>query len=68
MNYIMADSATSKLLSTIKKFDGTNWESWAFSIKATFMFIDVLNIAEGTEKSSFLSIPPTDEEWKQLED
>jgi len=47
----MADSTTSKLLSTINKFDRTNWETWAFSIKAMFKFIDTLNIAEGTEKA-----------------
>ena len=64
----MADSATSKLLSTIKKFDGTNWETWAFSIKAAFMFIDALNIAEGTEKEPPLSIPSKEEEHRLLED
>ena len=64
----MADSATSKLLSTIEKFDGTNWESWAFSIKAAFMFIDALNIAEGTEKEPHLSTPSKEDEQRQLED
>ena len=58
----MADSATSKLLSTIEKFNETNWETWAFSIKAVFMFIDTLNIAEGTKKAPTLSTSPTDEE------
>ena len=64
----MADNTTSMLLSTIEKFDGTNWESWPFSLKATLMFIDALRIAEGTESAPSLSTPPTHDERKRLDD
>ena len=64
----MADSTTSKLLSTVEKFDGTNWESWSFLLKAALMFINVLNIAEGTETAPTLPNMPTNEDKKKLED
>jgi len=64
----MADSTTSKLLSTVEKFNGTNWESWSFSLKAALMFIDALGIAEGTETAPTLPTVPTDEDRKKLED
>ena len=64
----MANSTTSKLLSTMEKFDGTNWEGWAFSFKAALMFIDTLRIAEGTELSPILSAMPTEDERIRRDD
>jgi gag-polypeptide of LTR copia-type/Zinc knuckle len=64
----MADTTTSKLLSTIEKFDGTNWESCAFTLKATFMFINALCIAKGTELAPSLSTMPTKDERRRLND
>jgi len=64
----MANSTTSKLLSTVENFDGTNWESWFFSLKAALMFIDTLDIAKGTETAPTLPATPTDEDKKKLKD
>src|SRR5882724_6482340 len=66
--HTMADSTTSKLLSTVEKFDGTNWESWSFLLTAALMFINALDIAEGTETTPTLPNMPTDEDKKNLED
>lgn len=41
-------SSSEKLLS-IEKFDGTNWETWSFAIKAALMYINALDIAEKKE-------------------
>ena len=64
----MADSTTSKLLSTMEKFDRTNWEGWAFSFKAALMFINALRIAEGTEPAPVLSATPTGDKHRRRED
>jgi len=45
----MADS-TLKLLSTVEKFDGTNGRA-GLSATAALMFINALDIAEGTNHS-----------------
>ena len=52
----------------MEKFDGTNWEGWAFSFKAALMFIDALRIAEGKEHAPTLSATPTGDEQKRRED
>ena len=64
----MADSTTSKLLPTMEKFDGTNWEGWSFSFKATLMFIDVLRIAEGTKSAPVLGTTPTEDACRRRDD
>ena len=64
----MADSTTSKLLSTMEKFNGTNWEGWLFSFKAALMFIDALRIAEGTESAPVLGNTPTEDTRRRRDD
>ena len=53
----MANSTPAKLLQQIPKLDGTNWESWSFSPKASLLFLNALDIAEGTETQPI--IPPS---------
>ena len=65
---IMADSTTSKLLSTMEKFDRMNWEGWASSFKTALMLINALCIAEGTEPAPVLSATPTGDEHRRRED
>ena len=48
----MSDSATAKAFQQVSRFDGTNWETWSFSIKAALLFLNALGIAEGTELHS----------------
>ena len=48
----MSDSTTVKALQQVSKFDGTNWETWSFSIKTALLFLNALGIAEGTETCS----------------
>ena len=60
----MANSTLAKLFQQILKLDGTNWESWSFSTKASLLFLNALSIAEGTETQPI--IPPST--IKALED
>ena len=60
----MADSTPAKLLQQIPKLDGTNWESWSFSAKASLLFLNALGIAEGTETQPL--VPPST--FEALED
>ena len=48
----MMDSATVKAFQQVLRLDRTNWETWSFSIKAAFHFLNTLGIAEGTETCS----------------
>ena len=60
----MADSTPAKLLQQIPKLDGTNWESWSFSAKASLLFLNALGIVEGTETQPL--VPPST--FEALED
>ena len=62
------EMADTRLLSMVKKFDGTNWESWSFSIRSALMFINALDIADGTEMRPPVSSPAKEEEVRRLED
>ena len=53
----MADSTPAKLLPQIPKLNGTNWESWSFSAKASLLFLNALGISEGTKTQPI--IPPS---------
>lgn len=35
-------SHSSKLLTSIEKFDGTNWEEWSYSVQSAFRLLDLL--------------------------
>ena len=45
----MSDSTTVKFFQQVSNFNGTNWETWSFSVKAALLFLNALGIAEGTE-------------------
>ena len=53
----MANSTPAKLLQQIPKLDGTNWESWSFSAKASLLFLNALGMAERTKTQPV--IPPS---------
>jgi len=55
----MANSTPKKLLQQVPRFNGTNWESWAFSAKAVLLFLNALGIADGTETQP--AVPPADQ-------
>ena len=55
----MADSTPTKLLQQVPRFNGTNWESWAFSAKAVLLFLNALRITDGTEIQQ--AVPPANQ-------
>ena len=61
-------SKTSKFLTSIKKFDGTNWEDWSYSVRSAFRLSHILYISEGTEKHPSLPANPTEAEVRVVED
>ena len=60
-------SHSSKLLISIEKFDGTNWEDWSYSIRSTFRLSHILCIAEGTELWPATSANPTNTELRAID-
>ena len=57
-----------KFLTSIEKFDGTNWEDWSYSVRSAFRLSHILCIAEGTEKCPSLPANPTEAEVRVVED
>ena len=57
-----------KLLTMVEKFDGTNWESFSYTLQSTLMYIDALDIMLGTSKQPTLSAPPTSDEQRAHDD
>ena len=55
-------SHPSKLLTSVEKFDGTNWEDWSYSVRSAFRLTHILQIAEGTEMHPIKSTTPTEAE------
>ena len=64
----MTDSALSRPSILIEKFDGTNWGTWSFGIRASLLFTNALGIADGTETIPAKSSPPTADELARIED
>jgi len=61
-------STASKFLTSIEKFDGTNWEDWSYSVRSAFRLSHILRIAEGTEKRPAQSTTPTEAEIRATDD
>ena len=61
-------SNASKFLTSIEKFDGTNWEDWSYLVRSAFRLSHILRIAEGTEKRPSLPANPTEAEVRVVED
>ena len=63
-------SSVSKLLASVDKFDGTNWDDWSYSIRSAFHLSHILWIAEGKEACPTAAIPsvPTEAEIKAIDD
>jgi gag-polypeptide of LTR copia-type len=63
-------SNASKHLASLEKFDGTNWEDWAYSVRSTFRLTHILRIAEGKEKHPIPASPtaPTEAETRAIDD
>jgi gag-polypeptide of LTR copia-type len=62
-------SNVSKHVASIEKFDGTNWEDWAYSVRGHFHLMHTLRIAEGTKIHPKLVRPtPTKAESRAMED
>ena len=64
----MTDSALSRSSIAVEKFDGTNWSTWSFGIRASLLFTNALGIADGTETVPAKSSPPTADELTKIED
>ena len=60
-------SHSSRLLTYIENFDGTNWEDWSYSIRSAFCLSHILQIAKGTELHPIVSTILTDTELKATE-
>ena len=60
-------SHPSKLLASIEKFDGMNWEDWSYSVRRAFRLSHILRIAEGTETHPTQSATPTEAEINAIE-
>jgi hypothetical protein len=63
-------SNTSRFLTSIEKFDGTNWEDWSYSVRSIFRLTHILQIAEGVETRPIPALPntPTDAELSTIDD
>jgi hypothetical protein len=57
-------SNASRFLTSIEKFDGTNWEDWSYSVRSTFRLTHILRIAEGSEIRPIPALPTTPTETK----
>ena len=60
-------SHSSKFLTSIEKFDGTNWEDWSYSVRSAFRLSHILRIAEGTEKRPIAPATPTEADFRAIE-
>ena len=60
-------SHSSKFLTSIEKFDGTNWEDWSYSVRSAFRLSHILRIAEGTEKHPTAPATPTEADYRAIE-
>ena len=62
-------SNASKHLTSLEKFDGTNWEDWSYTIQSTFWLTHILWIAEGKEICPKpASTTPTEAEIHAIDD
>ena len=60
-------SHPSKLITSIKKFDSTNWEDWSYLVHSAFRLLHILCIAEGIELQPVASLNPTDAKLRAID-